>query len=172
MTKEKVTIGLFILMSFSLAFSQDNYNSVLTGSLGFGDIKLSSTLDEVIGVFGQPINNRTYTYKDGEGSDGFEEQYYLTYEKLDITFLKYYGETRFSSCLIKTRSIPVKIGKDTILVGDVGEKLKKLYPLSYSEFSRTKKESIFIFIKNSEGFVNIKVENDLVISIAIILDPA
>jgi len=171
-TKKILFFGLTILASNVLVYSQEKHNSVLKTSISFGSIDMSSTFDEVIKTFGEPIKRSTYTYEDGDGPDGFDEQYHFTYEKFEIGFLKYYGDVRFSSCLITTPSIPLRAGKDIIQVGDGLVKLRRLYPLSFSEFVRTKSESIFIYIKNTDGFISFKIENEQVISITIDLDPA
>ena len=172
MLSKNLMICIFILNSLSLAFAQDKYDSVPEDSLSFGGINTSSTLDETLKIFGSPIVNKTYIYEDGDGPDGFEEQYYLTYENMNLTFLKYRGKAKFSSCIVKTRLIPVKIERNIIQVGDTAERIKELYPHSYSESTKANEESIFIYLEDTDGFIKILLENDLIVSIEIDLDPA
>ena len=173
MLKKKILFfGLTILVSNITGYSQGNYNTVPKSSISFGSIDMSTTFNEVVKTFGEPIKRSTYTYQEGDGPDGFDEQYHFTYEKFEIRFLKYYGDVRFSSCSIRTPSLPLKTGKKIIRVGDGLDKLRDLYPLSFGEFVRTKSESIFIYIKNADGFISFKIENEKVISITIDLDPA
>lgn len=164
------------LLQNNIVFKNDTISITQINIDGF---KYENGIEKYKHFFGEPSKVDSYSYEEGDGPDGYEKTFYISYDNLNITYSIVYGNIVLQDIQVSGLPYHINIGGGSFVVGNSLNKLKEFFPKSFKYYQerypkpyKQKEQRFYIYMVmqfpdyTHYGLINITLENEIITSFA------